>query len=95
MCSRTAKGSARFGVSCAYSARFDLRGDISHSGDYDLEHRADFAADEVSLIDDEEGDVLHVLPLLPSAREHVPPLRRSHDELATLEQLQVGGGLPC
>ena len=54
---------------------------------------ADLAADEVHLVDDEQRDALHVLALLPPAREHVPPLRRRDDNRRLLEQLQVRRGL--
>eukprot|EP00976_Prorocentrum_cordatum_P035567 723188-Prorocentrum_minimum.AAC.2 len=38
---------------------------------------------------------LHILALLPAAREHVPVLGRGADEVALLEQLEVGGALAC
>mmetsp|Transcript_20226 Transcript_20226/g.41320 ORF Transcript_20226/g.41320 Transcript_20226/m.41320 type:complete len:682 (-) Transcript_20226:1713-3758(-) len=67
-----------------------LAGDVTHARDHDLEHRPHLPSDEVHLVDDEQRDVLHVLALLPPAREHVPPLRRRDDHRAALEQLEVG-----
>ena len=47
------------------------------------------AANEVELVDDEEGDVLHVLALLPAAAQHVPLLGRGDDDVALLQRLGV------
>mmetsp|Transcript_81372 Transcript_81372/g.244012 ORF Transcript_81372/g.244012 Transcript_81372/m.244012 type:complete len:945 (-) Transcript_81372:82-2916(-) len=67
-----------------------LRRDVPHPRDDNLEHGAHLAADEVGLVNEQQRDVLHVLALLPAARDHVPPLRRRHDQLTALEALEVG-----
>ena len=42
----------------------------------------------------EELHVLHVLPLLPAPRQHVPLVRRRHDDVPLRQQLQVSRSLP-
>lgn len=64
-----------------------LRRDESHAGGDDLDDGAKRASDQVHLVDDNQVDVLHVLALPPSSRDHVPVLGCGKDDRATLEKL--------
>lgn len=47
----------------------------------------------MSLVHNEEADVLHVLPLLPAAGQDVPLVGGAHNDVAFAQKLQVGAGL--
>lgn len=51
------------------------------------------SSNEVSLVHDEEADVLDVLPLLPAARQDVPFVRGADNDVTLPQQLQVSAGL--
>eukprot|EP00982_Pelagococcus_subviridis_P006987 30392-Pelagococcus_subviridis.AAC.4 len=71
----------------------ELRADVTHPARDHLHRRSDGAADEVQLVRDEQRDVLHVLPLLPSSADDVPLVRRRDDDLSSLQKLEIRGGL--
>lgn len=69
----------------------ELRRDVAHARAHDLDDRTLRASEQVDLVADEQLHVLHVLPLLPAAREDVPLFRRRDDDVPLCDQLQVGG----
>lgn len=51
-----------------------------------------FSSDEVSLVHDEQADVLDVLPLLPASRQDVPFVWCADDDVTFSQELQICAG---
>ena len=50
---------------------------------------------QVDLIDDQQGHLLHVRPVLPAAADAVPLLRRADDDVGSQQRAHVGRVVTC
>mmetsp|Transcript_69102 Transcript_69102/g.174214 ORF Transcript_69102/g.174214 Transcript_69102/m.174214 type:complete len:411 (+) Transcript_69102:1084-2316(+) len=69
--------------------------DVPHPRDDDLQHGPAVLPQEVDLVDDDEADLPHVRAVLPMPRDAVPLLGGRHDDVGTLERVDVGREVAC
>ena len=72
-----------------------LGGDVAHTRADHLQRGAALEAKQLQLVGDEEVDVLHVLALLPAARQHVPVLRNRDQDVGLGQQFQIRRRVAC
>ena len=67
---------------------------VSGTRDHDLVGWPNLRTNELSLVANEETEVLHVLPLLPPSRDDVPLRGSANYDISLLEKTKVGASLP-